>query len=82
MTTLNAVRLRATLAETLNQVAYAHERVIVEKHGKPVAALVPIEDLKTLEALEDRIDLEAAREALAEPVTGRPWAEVKAELGL
>jgi len=82
MTTLNAVTLRATLAETLNQVAYTHERVIVEKHGKPVAALVPIEDLKTLEALEDRIDLEAAREALAAPLASRPWAEVKAELGL
>jgi len=81
MTTLNAVTLRATLAETLNQVAYTHERVIVEKHGKPVAALVPIEDLKTLEALEDRIDLAAARRALKEP--GRiPWEKVKKDLGL
>jgi prevent-host-death family protein len=82
MTTVNAVRLRATLADTLNQVAYAHERVIVEKHGKPVAALVPMEDLETLRALEDRLDLEAARQALAEPAASRPWAEVKAELGL
>jgi prevent-host-death family protein len=82
MTTLNAVRLRATLADTLNQVAYAHERVIVEKHGKPVAALVPMEDLEMLRALEDRIDLEAAREALAERGASRPSAEVKAELGL
>jgi prevent-host-death family protein len=82
MTTVNAVRLRATLADTLNQVAYAHERVIVEKHGKAVAALVPMEDLEILRALEDRIDLDAAREALAEPGTSRSWAEVKAELGL
>ena len=82
MTTVNAVRLRATLADTLNQVAYAHERVVIEKHGKPVAALVPMEDLETLRALEDQIDLEAAREALAEPGASRPWAEVRAELGL
>jgi antitoxin (DNA-binding transcriptional repressor) of toxin-antitoxin stability system len=54
----------------------------VANHGKPVAALAPTEDLETLRALEDRIDLDAARQALAEPGPSRPWAEVKPELGL
>jgi hypothetical protein len=46
------------------------------------AALVPMEDLQMLRALEDRIDLEAACEALAEPGASRSWAGVRAKLGL
>jgi hypothetical protein len=46
--------------------------------------LVPVEDLKLLEELEDRIDLESAREALkeAEKEGTIPWKEVKKKLGL
>lgn len=40
---------RDELAELLNQVAYAHERIILTRHGKPVAGLVPPEDLAWLE---------------------------------
>jgi prevent-host-death family protein len=78
--TLNAARAREQLAEALNRVGFGKERVVIERHGKPVAALVPIEDLETLRALEDRIDLEAARAALKKP-DKRSWAEVKAALG-
>ena len=49
--------------------------------GKPVAALVSPEDLELLEAIEDRIDIEAARKALREPGRRR-WDEVRAELAL
>jgi hypothetical protein len=45
---------------------------------------VPVEDVKLLEALEDRIDLEEAREALSE--TRRKgtvsWGKLKKELEL
>jgi hypothetical protein len=44
-------------------------------------AVVPIDDIELLEALEDRMDLDAAREALRETGT-IPLAKVKAELGL
>jgi mRNA interferase RelE/StbE len=65
----------------LNRVRYQGERVVVERRGKGVAALVPVEDLELLQALEDRIDLAAARKALREP--GRiPWEKVKQDLGL
>ncbi len=40
---------RDELAELLNRVAYAHERIILTRHGKPVAGLVPPEDLAWLE---------------------------------
>lgn len=66
MTTIAASKVREGFAETLNRVAYQRERVMLERHGKGIAALVPVEDLELLQALEDRIDLADARAALAE----------------
>lgn len=81
MPTMAATALRSHVAETLNRVAYQGERVKLERHGKAVAALVSIEDLELLEALENHIDLAAARRALREPGQ-RGWNKVRAELGL
>ena len=68
----------------VNRVAYAHERVILERRGKNVAALVSIEDLELLELMEDRTDLEAARKALADAKGKKliPWKDLKKKLGL
>jgi prevent-host-death family protein len=73
---------RAHLAEHLNRVEYAGERIIIGKRGKPVAALVPMADLETLRALEDAIDLEAARKARREGGKSIPHSEVLALLGI
>jgi prevent-host-death family protein len=75
---------RQDFAELVNRAAYRGERLRVSRHGRAVAAIVPIEDLDLLERLEDEIDLRAAREALADPVNADPipWEQVKAELGL
>lgn len=81
MTRLAASEARKDLANTLNRVAYGRERIVLHRRGKDVAAVIPIEDLAMLEELEDRLDIEAAREALREP--GRiPYEEVRRELGL
>jgi len=62
------------------------ERVILTRRGKRVAALVPIDDLDFLEAIEDRLDAEEYQRAKAElERSGQPaipWDEVEAELGL
>lgn len=81
MLRMAATALRNNVAETLNRVAYQGERIELERHGKAVAALVSIEDLELLEALEHRLDLAAARRALKAPGQ-RSWNKVKAELGL
>lgn len=57
------------------------QRIIIQHRGRDVAALVPLEDLARLEELEDRADVEAAREALKEPGS-IPWEKVKQDLGL
>jgi prevent-host-death family protein len=81
MTKVAATALRSMFADTINRVAYQGERIALERHGKTVAALVSAEDLELLEALENRIDLAAARKALKEPGRRR-WDKVRADLGL
>ena len=77
---LTSSSARATFSDIVNRAAYAKERVIVHRRKKPVAAVVPLEDLELLERIEDRIDLEEARKRLNEPTI--PWAKIKKQLGL
>jgi prevent-host-death family protein len=81
MKQLAASAVRESFAETLNRVAYQGERVVMHRRGKPVAALVSLEDLATLEALENEQDLAAARKALREKGSV-PLKKLKADLGL
>jgi prevent-host-death family protein len=57
---LNITDIRENLADALNRVAYAGERIILKRRTKSVAALVSIEDLALLEQLEDAQDVKAA----------------------
>lgn len=66
MAHITASKVRKDFSDTVNRVAYGHERVVLQRRGKEIAAVVPIEDLKLLEALEDRIDLADVRAALAD----------------
>lgn len=63
---MKVVDIRANLADALNRVAYAGERIVLERHGKGVAVLVSLEDLALLERIEDEQDAKAARKALKE----------------
>ncbi|MBY8850386.1 type II toxin-antitoxin system Phd/YefM family antitoxin [Saccharothrix sp. MB29] len=59
----------------------AAERAVLTRHGRPVAAVVSIEDLRRIEAAEDEADLAAAREALASAEPRVPHHDVLAEFG-
>lgn len=86
MTRLNVSKAREEFPEVVNRAAYGKERTIVCRRGKDLAAVIPIEDLRLLERLAqeemDRIDVEAARAALAEPGENISLEQVKEELGL
>jgi len=58
--------------------------VTLTRRGKEIVAVIPIEDVKLLEALEDKIDLEEARAALTEAKKKGTvsWEKIKRELGL
>lgn len=65
METVQSAKAREQFAELVDRAAYGKERIAVAKHKKQLAAIVPIEDLRLLEFLEDQIDLAQARKALA-----------------
>lgn len=56
---------KTRLSEYLNRVHYRGERIVIERHGKPVAALVSMEDLASLESSSESVE-ERYRKALAE----------------
>ena len=81
MTTIQVSQLRSDLSNVANKVAYTGERICVERNHKPLLALVPLDDMQLLEHLEDKMDIELAKEALKR---GEfiDWKDVKKELGL
>src|SRR5215213_2078090 len=66
MATMTVADAKNHFSDVLRRAEYGGERVIVERHGKPVAAIVSTEDLRQLEAAEDAVDLRDAHAALAE----------------
>ena len=57
---------REGFADAINRAAFGNERVLLRRRGRAVAAVVPLNDLRLLEALENRIDLVDALSALAQ----------------
>ena len=82
ITRLPTTKARARFSEILNAVGYRKKRVMLQRHGKNVAAVVPAEDLELLEELENTSDLAAARAAIKERGRRVPFEELEAELGL
>ncbi len=58
--------------------------MVLTRRNRPLAAVVPIEDMALLEEIEDREDLKAARAALREVKRKGtiPWTRLKKELAL
>jgi prevent-host-death family protein len=84
MTHIGVTKLRSEIADVLSRVPYRGERVILERNGKPVAALIPVSELEFFERMEDYLDDlaadEAEREAEGQPLI--PFEEIKRRLGL
>ena len=80
ITTLPISDARDHLADLGNRVSLRGERIVIERRGKNLFALVPVEDLELLERMEDEMDLQAIRDRLSEPST--TFAKLKKELGL
>jgi prevent-host-death family protein len=84
MESMTTAEARKQLAELVNRVAYGKERVVLTRHGREVAALVPLEDLKLLERLRGRLTRRQVQRALRE-VQERgslPWEALREVLDL
>ena len=67
MTRVSMTKARQDFTDIANRVMFGSERICIEKNNKPAVAVVPIEDLEMIEALEDKIDVAEALKALKEP---------------
>ncbi len=81
---ITTVAARQHFSDLINRVAYGKDRILLTRRSRPLAAVVPIEDMALLEEIEDRDDLKAARAAIREVKRKGtiPWAQIKKELGL
>lgn len=88
MIRLPASKARERFSEILNKVAYGHDRLVLQRHGKDVAAVISAEDLKRFEELEDLedladlADLQLMDNVLAKGETPIPWKQAKTEIGV
>ena len=81
-TAVSVADARSDLAELLNRVAYGRERLVITRHGRELAAIVPVEDLKLI----TRLRRFAARKDVARALAGldagqaASWEQLRSEL--
>ena len=75
---------RQGFADLVNQARYTGERVVLEKHGREVAAVVPVVDLIMLELLEYQFDIAATRASVTAALKDGSTSldDLRSELGL
>lgn len=79
--TIKASDVRAQWSEIINQVFRKEARIVVEKSGIPVAAIVSVEDLERFTRLEtQREELLRGLEAMSEPFKDIPEEEIEREV--
>lgn len=83
-TAVSVADARSDLADLLNRVAYGKERLVITRHGRELAALVPIEDLQLVNRLRRFVARKDVARALAELDAGKApsWEQLREELGL
>ena len=74
----NAVAFRQNLGEMLNQVQYRHDSVVINKDGKPVAALVDPRLFERIRRMQARFD--ALSQRIEAGYAAVPEAEGLAEI--
>lgn len=50
MTSMTTVEARENFSELINQAAYGKKRIILTRRGKPLVAVISLEELKALES--------------------------------
>ena len=61
ITETSAVKFRQNLGDMLNQVQYRHDSILINKDGKPVAALVDARLFERIRRMQSRFDSLAER---------------------
>lgn len=75
VTEVSAVKFRQNLGEMLNQVQYRNDSIVINKDGKPVAALVDAPLFARIRRMQDRFE-ELSR------LIAEDFADVPEEIGM
>jgi len=78
ITQISAVNFRQNLGEMLNQVQYRHDSVVINKDGRPVAALVDARLFERIRRMQARFD--ALCQRIESGFSNVPEAEGMAEI--
>ncbi len=81
MARMSTSAARIKFSEIVSKAEFAKERTILVRRKKPVAAVVPIEDIELLERYEDELDSREIRKVRNEK-GAIPLKKIKQELGL
>jgi prevent-host-death family protein len=84
MDSVSTAEARQNLADLVNRVAYGKERIVLTRHGKEIAAIVPIEDLTLVQKLRCFLRHREVDAALREVRTrgGIAWEDLVRDLDL
>ncbi|AAY61630.1 prevent-host-death family protein [Rickettsia felis str. Pedreira] len=66
MSSITTASAREHFSEIVNRSSYGKERIVLSRRGKDLAAIIPMEDLKLIEMIENKLDIEEAKEAIKE----------------
>lgn len=81
-TTITTAEARKNFADIVNKVAYSKEPIVLTRRGQKIAALISMDELELLQQIEDHIDIEDAKNALAEPGKNISTQDFWKQLGL
>jgi prevent-host-death family protein len=77
---LTTVEARENFSELIDRAAASGERIVITRHGEPMAALLPLDDLELVEEIERRLAQRSERPRAPLPRhSGRDDAEARAE---
>jgi PHD/YefM family antitoxin component YafN of YafNO toxin-antitoxin module len=79
MEVINVVEAKKHFSALMSQVAYAGQRLIVERHGKPMMAWVSIDDLRRLEMVEQDQHARLAKRLAALDLADQVRAEIHSQ---
>lgn len=82
MKRLSTSELRKDVSDAISRVAYSGERIVLQRHHKDVAAIVPLDDLARLRAFEDEADRRAVARSKKHRGKNVSWEDLKKESGL
>ena len=76
---VSTIDVRQRLGDMLNRIALRHDDFIIERKGKPLAALVPVERLEQMRRFARRHAAEFMEQQKPSPLTDKQAGELAAD---